>query len=132
MTTTETTAPALKLADEFAALAEHLRVHHDLPPVNFARGLGLQIVGNGVTGAAAVHRWGKSMFAVTVTLHRHGDPEDREIRVQVGGTIGDLHFKVWDTETGDLRLLADPDAYVTSITWQQLTTYVESGKDTPK
>jgi len=139
---TATTTPALKLADQLAGLAEHLRAHPHLPLVlahGDALGVGryglppameLQMSGLAdVDGPAGVLLWAKTLTDLELTVKPHGTKDPTSCTVKARGmTVGGVRIEVWDTdvEGGDLYRWRGAE-YETPITLERLTAYVAAG-----
>lgn len=133
---TETTTPAVELAEYLSAVAEHLRAHPHLSRVTFSAGywhdsaLGLQVSAyrsrGEEGGAPAVLLWAKSMSNPLIEVRPHGD--GTETGVWVTGLVGEFAIEVWDTDPGDIsRWCSDEKYKAVEITLQQLTDYVAFG-----
>jgi len=139
---TAATTPALKLADQLAGLAEHLRAHPHLPLVlahgdasNFdyrdqPPALELQLSGFAdPEGPEGVLLWAKTLSDVDIRLKPHGtkDPTATTITAR-GATVTGVHVHVWDVDVdgGDLYRWRGTE-HLTSITLEQLAAYVAAG-----
>lgn len=134
MTTTMT--PTLELAEKLTAVAEHLRKHPELAPVNVdARAVRfdftMQVAVYGYLGeTGGVHAllaWAKSFEDPTITIRWH-DEKERTVTVSVETTLGGYRTCVWDVEGGDLHRWRTGGKYHrTSISVDQLAAYVAAG-----
>lgn len=139
---TATTTPALKLADQLAGLAEHLRAHPHLPLVlihgdalsagryHLPPALELQLSSeNTVAGPPGALSWAKTLTDLEITLKPHGtkDPTACTIKVR-GATVTGVRVEVWDidVEDGDLYRWRGTE-YETPITLERLSAYVAAG-----
>lgn len=138
---TTTTTPALKLADQLAGLAEHLRTHAHLPVVNtfgdalhvgrydVPPTLDLHLSGCGTAdGPAGVLMWAKTLTDVEITLKPHGKDPTACTVIARGATATGMHLEVWDIDVkgGNLYRWRGIE-YYTPITLERLAAYVAAG-----